>query len=297
MLPVVTFQSLVVFPTLTWIARNKKFSRRNRFFFTLFATFCFALGQYLVLASEWEPNLFEVLGVGNSATQREIKAAFRKLSMDAHPDRGGSEEAFLKISKAHTVLSNDELREAYNRWGAMGLEWMETNQNLYLNGGIALAINVFIHFIMVFIMTVSVVDTNARSYGYAVLGFFTVLAVELRFGQNDPFELLWSTKTRDQKCAALFSVLSTVLVCLTVLQRARFKDFQLEVRARLERVELQQALLMAKLIPKREDGQEEEQPIRVGKINLAPPAGNPLLNLPNWVYILAFMSISSYFNA
>ena len=58
-------------------------------------------------------NFYEILGVTESATQDEIKKAYRKLAVEHHPDKGGNEETFKKISQAYDTLGDDEKRRQY----------------------------------------------------------------------------------------------------------------------------------------------------------------------------------------
>lgn len=46
----------------------------------------------------------EILGIEPSATQEEIKTAFRRKAMRTHPDRGGSDEEFRAVVKAYETL-------------------------------------------------------------------------------------------------------------------------------------------------------------------------------------------------
>ena len=48
---------------------------------------------------------YDLLGVEKSASESQIKRAFRKLALKHHPDRGGDEELFKRITEAHDVLS------------------------------------------------------------------------------------------------------------------------------------------------------------------------------------------------
>lgn len=60
---------------------------------------------------------YETLGVAKDATLEEIKAAFRKLSLETHPDVAGasvSPDRFKSISHAASVLTNARLRELYD---------------------------------------------------------------------------------------------------------------------------------------------------------------------------------------
>ena len=70
-------------------------------------------------------NLYELLGINKSASQEEIKKAYRKLSMEYHPDRNnGSEtstEKFKKISAAYETLGDESNRRKYDMMGDMGM--------------------------------------------------------------------------------------------------------------------------------------------------------------------------------
>lgn len=73
---------------------------------------------------EWlEKDYYEVLGVSQTATDKEITRAYRKLAKEHHPDTGGDEERFKAISSAFDVLGDAERRKEYDevrRLGPMG---------------------------------------------------------------------------------------------------------------------------------------------------------------------------------
>lgn len=62
-------------------------------------------------------DLYEVLGVARDATPDDIRRAYRAKAKAAHPDTGGSEEAFQALSRAHAVLSDMERRRVYDETG------------------------------------------------------------------------------------------------------------------------------------------------------------------------------------
>jgi DnaJ family protein B protein 4 len=68
-------------------------------------------------------NLYEVLGVTESATQEEIKKAYRKLSLQYHPDRNNnspeSTTKFQSISAAYEVIGDDDKRRQYDMQSKM----------------------------------------------------------------------------------------------------------------------------------------------------------------------------------
>lgn len=67
-------------------------------------------------------KLYETLGVEKTADAKEIKKAYRKLAVKHHPDKGGDEQKFKEISAAYEVLSDEEKRAKYDKYGLEGLE-------------------------------------------------------------------------------------------------------------------------------------------------------------------------------
>ncbi|XP_066348763.1 chaperone protein dnaJ A6-like isoform X5 [Miscanthus floridulus] len=65
---------------------------------------------------------YEVLGVSNTASQDELKKAYRKAAIKSHPDKGGDPEKFRELSQAYEVLSDPEKREIYDQYGEDGLK-------------------------------------------------------------------------------------------------------------------------------------------------------------------------------
>lgn len=72
-------------------------------------------------AEEEEVDLYAVLGLDVDASDKDIKSAYRKLSMQYHPDRTGGDEAaadkFREVSRAYEVLSNEEKKFLYDSGG------------------------------------------------------------------------------------------------------------------------------------------------------------------------------------
>jgi molecular chaperone DnaJ len=70
-------------------------------------------------------DYYEILGVSKSASSGEIKKAYRKLAIKYHPDRNPddqeAEERFKEAAEAYDVLSDDQKRQRYDRFGHAGL--------------------------------------------------------------------------------------------------------------------------------------------------------------------------------
>lgn len=63
---------------------------------------------------------YTTLGVARDATPAEIKAAYRRASSAAHPDKGGSTERMQAVNRAYEVLSDPERRQQYDVNGSDG---------------------------------------------------------------------------------------------------------------------------------------------------------------------------------
>ncbi|MBO4999764.1 MAG: DnaJ domain-containing protein, partial [Bacteroidaceae bacterium] len=70
-------------------------------------------------------DYYEVLGVEKSASEAEIKKAYRKLAIQYHPDKNPgdkeAEEKFKEAAEAYSVLSDKDKRARYDQFGHEGM--------------------------------------------------------------------------------------------------------------------------------------------------------------------------------
>ena len=93
-------------------------------------------------------DYYEVLGLGKQAGADEIKSAYRKLALQYHPDRNPdnkeAEEKFKEATEAFEVLSDDNKRARYDRFGHDG---MKSGQDFHSSQNMNDVFNVFNQFL------------------------------------------------------------------------------------------------------------------------------------------------------
>ena len=70
-------------------------------------------------------DYYKILGISKSATEDEIKKAYRKLALKFHPDKNkapGAEDKFKEVAEAYEVLSDKKKRDVFDQYGEEGLK-------------------------------------------------------------------------------------------------------------------------------------------------------------------------------
>ena len=81
-------------------------------------------------------DFYKILGVNKSASEDDIKRAYRKLAHEHHPDKSsGNEKKFKEVNEAYQVLGSKEKRAQYDRFGTAGVGGQAGYGHQHAGGG------------------------------------------------------------------------------------------------------------------------------------------------------------------
>lgn len=78
-------------------------------------------------------NYYKVLGLDKNATIDQIRAAYKKLAREHHPDKGGDKNEFLKVQEAYDTLINKSNVESTNDSSNINIKTQFFNDNVFFN--------------------------------------------------------------------------------------------------------------------------------------------------------------------
>jgi hypothetical protein len=172
-----------VYPTCSWILSPKrKWPRKQAIIYAICFLAAIAVGK---LALEWAdrgPNHYHRLGVERSAPGLEIKKAYKKISLELHPDKNPSPEAaeeFTRMKNAYDVLMDLEMREIYDKLGPEAIranKRMDETQLL-----LEMAIFYVSWGVMSYVLTLGKSSADARSWTFTGLIVMLVAEVSIIF--------------------------------------------------------------------------------------------------------------------
>eukprot|EP00565_Helicotheca_tamesis_P006710 CAMPEP_0185741454 /NCGR_PEP_ID=MMETSP1171-20130828/38965_1 /TAXON_ID=374046 /ORGANISM="Helicotheca tamensis, Strain CCMP826" /LENGTH=396 /DNA_ID=CAMNT_0028413423 /DNA_START=135 /DNA_END=1324 /DNA_ORIENTATION=- len=119
------FYVFIVHPCTAWILRPGRFERKKSIMYAIAFLAALAAIKTGMEIQAKGPNHYAKLGVSRSDNPLAIKRAYKKLSLQLHPDKNPSPDAssqFDALKRSYDVLMDMEFREVYNKFGQEGID-------------------------------------------------------------------------------------------------------------------------------------------------------------------------------
>ena len=164
-----------------------------------------ALGKLAYDMAGRDANHFEQLGVRVDASAAEIRKAHKALSLSLHPDKAPDDprakEKFLKMQAAYEVLKDASSRDAYNKFGAAGIEDAKSGGNS--NSLTSMALFYVIWLVVGYLLTMGKSSEDARTWGFSGLLALAVFEYQTRMLGVDYLAPIFPRSTVHEKVELL----------------------------------------------------------------------------------------------
>jgi len=181
------FYVFIVHPATAWILRPGRFPRQRSIMYAIGFLALLAAVKTGLEMQQRGPNYYSMLSVTRDSNPLEIKRAYKKLSLQLHPDKNPSPDAsdqFDRVKQAYDVLMDMELRDVYNKFGKEGIK----NNKRFSETQFLLEVAVFYvsYGIMAFMLTLGKKSGEARNWTFTGLIAMLIVEIALMTSQTNP---------------------------------------------------------------------------------------------------------------
>ena len=178
------------------------------------------------------PNHYQLLGVTRESNPLEIKRAYKKLSLQLHPDKNPAPDAveqFDKVKQAYDTLMDMELHEVYNKFGKEGVDSNKRyNENQFL---LETGIFYVTWGMMAFMLTLGKKSGDARNWTFTGLVVMLVLEITLMTSQTNPLPTwLFPTSTEYDVVSLMHSLFPAFMNGCRSLGAYLYVDLEAQTR-------------------------------------------------------------------
>jgi len=202
------FYVFIVHPATAWILKPGRFERKKSIWYAIAFLTALASIKTGLEFNSMGSNHYAVLDVTRSSNPLEIKRAYKKLSLQLHPDKNPSPNAsdeFDSVKQGYDILIDMELRDVYNKFGSEGIR---TNKRFdETRFFLELGIYYLTWAVLSFILTLGKKNNgDARHWIYSGMIFMLIVEVYLMtsssqetgsslpswfFPQTTEYEIIW----------------------------------------------------------------------------------------------------------
>jgi len=181
------FYVFIVHPCTAWILKPGRFERKKSIMYAIAFLAGLAAIKTGLEMQQKGPNYYQVLGVTRASNPLEMKRAYRKLSLELHPDKNPSPDAtdqFDAVKQAYDVLMDMEFREVYNKFGKEGIK----SNKRYDETQFLIEVGIFYVTwgMMAFMLTLGKRSGDARNWTFTGLVVMLVVEIAIMSSSSNP---------------------------------------------------------------------------------------------------------------
>lgn len=181
------FYVFIVHPCTAWILRPGRFERKKSIMYAIAFLAAIAAVKTGLEMQQKGPNHYQLLGVTHESNPLEIKRAYKRLSLQLHPDKNPEPDAvdkFDAVKQAYDTLMDMEFREVYNKFGKEGIKANKRyDETQFL---LELAIFYVSWGMMVFMLTLGKRNGEARNWCFTGMVVMLVVEVTMMTSSTNP---------------------------------------------------------------------------------------------------------------
>ena len=179
------FYVMFVYPLTNYFLKPGRFPKKRGVAYAIGFLTVLALSKTIYEIRERGPNHYQDLNVRRNSSPLEIKKAYKKMSLELHPDKNKSPtaaEEFARVKDAYDTLMDQELREVYNKFGPEGVK-----QNRRFDES-TLLIEIAIYYatwgMLAFVLTLGKQSSNARNWIFTGQIIMLIAQASLMFQES-----------------------------------------------------------------------------------------------------------------
>ncbi|KAH8045373.1 hypothetical protein JL722_14268 [Aureococcus anophagefferens] len=171
------FYVLFVYPACNWILKPGRFSRSKGLTYAIGLLVAISAVKTGLELQERGPNFYQMLDVTRGSSAVDIKRAYKRMSLELHPDKNPSPTAiddFAALKNGYDVLMDMETREIYNRFGEDKVKSSSSSASTACSSRSPSSTS---WGIMTYMLTLGKQSSNARQWAFT--GMIAMLVVEV----------------------------------------------------------------------------------------------------------------------
>lgn len=234
------FYILFVYPVTSYFLKPGRFPRKRGLTYAIAFLGILAFGKTFLEFQERGPNYYNQLNINRASSPLEIKKAYKKMSLELHPDKNKSPTAadeFAKVKDAYDTLMDSELREVYNKFGPEGVKQNRRFDEWQLL--LEIAVYYATWGMLAFVLTLGKASSSARNWIFTGQIIMLIAEISLMLQETKLPTWFLATWTEHEFVFLMHSLFPAFMNGCRCLCGFLYVDVEEQARQKLEQLDAQ----------------------------------------------------------